>query len=423
MIRIGRTLPPAAAPISLRDIWNGLKGLLRGQAEIKRFESELRDYFKVQYCFLVSSGTASLTLILRALHDLFPERDEVIIPAFTCYSVPSAIVRARLRIRLCDVDPDTLDFNFDRLSTLFSSTRLLAIIPTHLFALPADIERVRQLVKSPEVTIIEDAAQAMGGKKNDRLMGTLGDVSFFSLGRGKALSTVEGGIILTSRENIAKKISGLMEALPGYGPLGLITLWFKSLALSLFLRPSLFWLPKALPFLKLGETLFNPNFKMRTMSGFQAGLTREWHGKLKHGLKVRSELTMKWSSITHAVSSQNGLHTQAPRILSKVGEDGINGVPNLLRFPMRINDTRLRHEILKESQRTGLGMMHAYPDSVNGIKEVKAQFLNQEFPAAKTCARNIVTLPTHHFVTRQDIQRITELILRHSKDHLFNVST
>ncbi|MEI9475106.1 MAG: DegT/DnrJ/EryC1/StrS family aminotransferase [Deltaproteobacteria bacterium] len=394
-MRIGRTLPPAAAPISLRDIWVGIKGLLRGQSEIKRFESELRDYFKVDYCFLVSSGTASLTLILRALHDLFPERDEVIIPAFTCYSVPSAIVRAGLRISLCDVDPDTLDFDFERLSTLLSSTRLLAIIPTHLFALPADIERVRQLIKSPEVTIIEDAAQAMGGKRNDRLMGTLGDVSFFSLGRGKALSTVEGGIVLSNRDDIAAKIRHHVGSLSAYRLHEVIHLILKAVLLSVFVRPSLFWFPKSLPFLKLGETLFNPTFKMKGMSSFQAGLAREWKSKLDALRTIRRWQIKSWVSMMKRMG-----------LISYVRENASS--PDLIRFPIKLRDRSQVQKLYSEGKLESLGIMPVYPDSIDGIPELGHRI--RSFPQARNLAETLITLPVHGFVTERDRQSIAALI-------------
>src|SRR5204862_4995012 len=120
-MHIGRTLPPAATPIGIREIISGVCGIFRGQRELDRFESELKEHFGVKHCFLVSSGKAALTLILLALKELSLDRDEVLIPAFTCYSVPSSVVRAGLRIRLCDLRPDSLDFDFDQLSTLLSA--------------------------------------------------------------------------------------------------------------------------------------------------------------------------------------------------------------------------------------------------------------------------------------------------------------
>ena len=123
-MRIGRTIPPAAAPIYVRDIISGLTGLIRGQNELNRFKSELKDYFSAKHCFLLSSGKAALTIILQALHDANPDKEEVLIPAFICYSVPSAIVRAGLKVKLCDSDPETLDFNFDQLEKIISHSKL-----------------------------------------------------------------------------------------------------------------------------------------------------------------------------------------------------------------------------------------------------------------------------------------------------------
>ena len=109
-MRIGRTLPPAASPIGWTYLLAGLVRLLRGQREVERFTNGLTAYFDKRHCFLVSSGKAALTLILLALKEQYPKRNEVIIPAYTCYSVPSAIVRAGLKIKPCDLAEKGFDF-------------------------------------------------------------------------------------------------------------------------------------------------------------------------------------------------------------------------------------------------------------------------------------------------------------------------
>src|SRR6056297_3542573 len=126
-MRIGRTLPPAASPIGWHSLVCGLAGLLSGGAAKERFRDELRGYFAVRHCVMVSSGKAALTLILKSLHQLYPDRDEVLIPAYTCYSVPSAIVRAGLKVRLCDLAPDKLDFNHEQLRPLLDNSKLLCV--------------------------------------------------------------------------------------------------------------------------------------------------------------------------------------------------------------------------------------------------------------------------------------------------------
>ena len=418
-MRIGRTLPPAATPIGIRDLISGIRGIFAGQQELDRFRSELKEHFGVKHCFLVSSGKAAFTLILLALKGLSPDRDEVLIPAFTCYSVPSSVVRAGLRIRLCDLQPDCLDFDFAQLSAMLSEAppaqtvesrdpagssggsirKVLAVVPTHLFGFPADVARLRKLIVSPEVTIVEDAAQAMGETREERKLGTLGDVGFFSLGRGKVFSVVEGGVIVTNRDNLADALNGIIGRLPRYGMLSLLNLIFKAAALMVLVHPRFFWVPRGLPFLRLGETLFEPHFPMLRMSSFQAGLARNWRHKLERLRDVRKGKVNRWIAILEAT----GIHgPHLPR----------GQLPALLRFPLRISDRSKREVLLRESARSGLGVMPAYPTSINAIAELKGKIGRGAFPVAESCARELVTLPTHGFLTKDDASRLGKLISR-----------
>lgn len=395
-IKFGRTLPPAAAPISFRNIITGIIGFFQKKQEINRFESELKDYFGVKHCFLVSSGKAALTLILRALRKTHPDRDEVLIPAFTCYSVPSAITRAGLKIKLCDINSDTLDLNFDQLQKILNSTnRLLAIIPTHLFGIPADIERLKNQINGSCI-ILEDAAQAMGGEINKKKLGTMGDVGFFSIGRGKAFSTVEGGIILTNNDKISETINDQIKKISDYSLIEQMKLLFYAIILLIFTHPSFFWIPKALPFLKLGETIYDPEFDIKRMSGFQAGLARGWQKKLKDLNTIRKTNSEYWAKILSSQPFNSKLQTQNSKVL--------------IRFPFEANTVKQRDIILRTSEKQGLGIMPTYPGSINEINELKNQFEDQNFPTAKECANNIITLPVHPFVSHKYKTKIAALI-------------
>ena len=403
MIRIGRTLPPAVAPIFFRDIITGIFGIFKKSQEINRFESEFKDYFDVKHCFLISSGKAALTIILRSLKKMHPDQDEILIPAFICYSVPSAITRAGLKIKLCDINADTLDFNIDLLAkTLNSTNRLLAIIPAHLFGIPTDIKRYEDLING-SCRIIEDAAQAMGSELDGRKLGTMGDVGFFSLGRGKALSTVEGGVILTNNEKVAETINEQIKKIPDYTFIEQMKLLFYAVILNIFMRPSLFWIPKSLPFLKLGETVYDPKFNIKKMSAFQAGLARGWQKKLKNLSRIRKTNSEYCTRIFSTQSFNSKLKTQNSKLTS------------LIRFPFITNTAKQRDIILQTSAKQGLGIMPTYPDSINGINELKNQFEGQNFPAAKEYANNLITLPVHQFISHNDKTKIADLIKFASK--------
>ncbi len=398
-MRIGRTLPPAAAPIYLKNIVDGLKGFLKGDQEIKRFESEIEDHFFSKHCWLVSSGKAALTLILQALKDMHPDRDEIVIPAFTCFSVPSAIDQSGLKITLCDLARNTLDFDFEMMRRILrqSEGKILSVVPTHLFGLPAGVKRLKEMVDDPEISIIEDAAQAMGEDHYGKKLGTIGDVGFFSLGRGKALSTIEGGIILTNRDDIAECIDRRFRELKTYSDAESGVLLLYALVLNLLLHPSIFWLPKSLPFLKLGETHFDSDFEMKKMSPFQAGLAKNWSDKLKYFQERRKECTNSWmpgirsGHLSHFVSEKRD-------------------IPSLIRFPAMIRDIAKKNRILAFGDQNGLGIMPTYPSAINKIHELKEQFEGMDFPNSSELAKRLITLPVHPFVSNRDIERILDIL-------------
>lgn len=395
-----RTLPPAAAPLSSRDFINGLFGLFNGRREIERFSNEIRTYFGVKHCFLVSSGRAALSLILSALHDLYPDRNEVIIPAYTCFSVPASIVRAGLKIRLCDIDAETLDFDYNQLNFLLSNkkfsscnNRFLCIVPTHLFGIPSDIKRAKTIISDRDIPIIEDAAQAFGAEDKKLMLGTHGDVGFFSLGRGKAFSTVEGGVILTNRDDIAGRLAEKMAAIDCVNIIHLLALIVKAAALCIFTRPFLFWVPSIMSFLRLGETIYEPAYPIRRYSAFQAGLSRNWIEKINHFKKIRRKIVQKWINVA-----------KVKNLYAYIQKRGVKY--DLIRFPIRFDDASQRNRVLLRSSEFGLGIMPGYQTSIKRISSLEEYLGDQNCPQADRTAHILMTFPVHPFIEQRDINKI-----------------
>lgn len=392
-MRVGRTLPPVAVPMHPIMLLSGLSGMLRGQGEVERFRRELKTWTGLDECFLFSSGKAALTLALAAMKELHPGRDEVLIPAFTCYSVPSAIIRAGCKVKICDVSPEKFDFDDKQLSHKLRNRRLLAVIPCHLFGRPANISRIKALIDDPHVSIIEDAAQALGGYADGQRLGTLGDVGIFSLGRGKAFSTVAGGILVTRNKALAGLIHSRLEALPEMTARRQLTLLGYALVLMLFQRPSLYWLPRLLPRLKLGETIYDPEFSISRFSPFQAGLAKEWQTRLVW-------LQSRRRFLADQLLEATGLGSQ-PQF------QPVNGhTVDWLRLPVVMASETARMRLLQMSLKRGLGAAASYPDAVSGISELALDFAEEESRNARWLARHLVTLPIHPYVGQRDIQRI-----------------
>ncbi|MBN1600321.1 MAG: DegT/DnrJ/EryC1/StrS family aminotransferase [Chitinispirillaceae bacterium] len=397
---IKRTLPPASAPLSVGDIIHGFAGLTWSRKAFDHVTTTICKVFSVDHAFFVSSGKTAITLTLQALTKIHPERTMLVIPSFNCYSVPSAIFRSGLTVLPCDIDPQTLDFDQNELGNILErySVQILAVFATHFWGLPFDIAALRSRIKDPSIAIIEDAAQAMGSTSGSKPVGISGDVGIFSLSRGKALSAGEGGIIITSNKAIAAELKPVVDTLPGYTPVQIVKLVITNIILSICISPWIFWLPKMLPFLKLGETLFEPDFPLLKLSGFQAGLIKNWQKKLKW---LSTERALRVTLYNEKLKSSNHI-----TLLTNVWP---NENLSCIRYPVIVKDKTLRDRLIMESEKQGLGLSAAYPDTINSIKEIT---IPEDLPHrnARYLVDHILTLPCHPLVTRRDVDRIVAMI-------------
>jgi perosamine synthetase len=381
-MKIRRTLPPTAAPVRMKDLGQGLLGLFAGGAKFRdRLEREIREHFGVKHVFCVSSGKAALTVILSALKDLSSKK-RVVIPAYTCFSVPSSIVKAGLEIVPCDIDPQTFDYDYDCLARAVTGDTL-CVLAIHLFGIPADLDKIRKLCRDKDIFVVEDAAQAMGGRYKGGMLGTVGDVGFFSLGRGKNITCGSGGIIITGNDVIATALQRRYAEVEETPIREDIRSFIEVCLMSLFIKPYFYWLPAGLPFLKLGQTFFHADFPIQRLSGRRATLLQNWRERLLESNQTRT---------------RNGADLQK-RLARK--DDQESGIP-YLRFPLLVGDRQTRDLIHNRSQALGLGLSLMYPTPVNEIAELKSSFSGQFFPAAKRVAETLLTLPTHHLLSETD---------------------
>ena len=387
-MRIGRTLPPAAARLTCVDAWHGLAGAVSGERAIRLLERDFRHEFQVGHAFAVSSGTAALVVTLTALKSLSSRR-EVAMPAFTCFSVAAAVVRAGLTPVLCDVDESTFDFDERRLAETVSE-RTLCVIAHHLFGVPAAIARARRVCERHGAFLVEDAAQALGMEAGGARLGTLGDAGIFSFGRGKPVTCGSGGMVLTKSAAIAAAIARVLGTLRP-APFGQQAADFlKTVLMLVFIRPWLYWIPAAIPMLGLGRTTYPSRIALHRLSGFQAGLLRQWRRRLARSNSARAAAV---SFFTRALSL-------------RAAEEG---VPPYLRLPLVARDAQTRQRVCADSQRRGLGVSAGYPTPISEIPEIAGAFGGQSFPSAARLAARLVTLPTHHLVSERDRRAIAAL--------------
>src|SRR5262245_43177282 len=391
-MKIGRRVPPSAAPIASSDLWHGAIGMVCPARSIRRLEEQLRRHFGVRHVFLVSSGTAALTLTLMTLKTMSSSsrRTEVVIPAYTCFSVPAAVLKAGLRPVLCDINPATFDFD-DVLLEQTLNANTLCVVAHHLFGIPSDVERIRTLCRARGIFVIEDAAQAMGVESNGRSLGTLGDAGIFSLGRGKQITCGSGGVIVTNSDRMADAVGRRCRGLAASPVAETLRDFVLIAVMAVFIRPRLYWLPAALPFLRLGQTIFPKDVSLRRLSGMKAGVLYDWRARLSASNRIRSSAAADFSRRLSIALASGPSHPY-------------------LRLPIFAATPAERDRIYARSQRQGLGLSVAYPTPINEIPEISAAFNGQRFPAARRVADHLLTVPVHQWLSEDDKQAIAACV-------------
>jgi dTDP-4-amino-4,6-dideoxygalactose transaminase len=193
--------------------WAILKCLLTGKLidgpDIKKLYDRIREVTGVKYVFGFNSGQEAIQAAFTA--GGVGNGDYVIMPSYCCETVAKAIVNSGATPLFCDIGDD-LNPDVDHILRLIN-TSVKAIIFPHLFGNPGAIDRLEKELEKigqrSRIFLIDDAAQSFGAKLNGRLLGTFGDVGIISFGPGKTMTATGGGLLITSSENLSKKIRQL----------------------------------------------------------------------------------------------------------------------------------------------------------------------------------------------------------------------
>ncbi len=173
---------------------------------VARFEALVAEYTNAHGAAACTSGTTALHLCTAAL-DL-KAGDEVIVPSFTWVSTANAVAYTGARPVLVDIDLDTFNVNPAAIAAAITP-KTKAIIMVHLFGLSARITEIMELAKQHNLAVIEDAACALGTFYDGQHVGTFGDLGLFSFHPRKIITTGEGGMVISRREDLLKTVLSL----------------------------------------------------------------------------------------------------------------------------------------------------------------------------------------------------------------------
>jgi len=171
--------------------------------EVKELESAFCRFLEANGVVALGNGTDALVVALRAL-DLRPG-DEVVVPAFSFFATAEAVVLAGGTPIFCDIDPATYNLDPEDCAARLTE-RTVGVVGVHLYGRPFDFGRLREVVASNDLWLVEDAAQAHGARWRGRRVGTLGDLAAWSFYPTKNLGGFgDGGAVSGMDEELVQK--------------------------------------------------------------------------------------------------------------------------------------------------------------------------------------------------------------------------
>jgi dTDP-4-amino-4,6-dideoxygalactose transaminase len=192
---------------------SGVLNCVKG-TQVKSFERDFAAKYGVASCRAVTSGTAAIHCALATMQ--MGPGDEVITTTVTDMGAITPILYERARPVFADVDPVTLNVTADTVAERITH-RTRAIVATHLFGSPCDVEGIRAVAAAKRIPVVEDCAQAYLATQGGRLVGAIGAMGCFSMQQGKHMTTGEGGMVITDDPVYARQVRLFSDKAWGYG--------------------------------------------------------------------------------------------------------------------------------------------------------------------------------------------------------------
>lgn len=205
-------IPRFSPSFSLQDAVTSARLIRRPPEDapkVQEFEREFARFIGVKHAIMTPSARYAFYLILQA-YGIGPG-DEVVIPGLTYFAIPSIAVTAGVRPVFADVgltthvlDPAAFE------AAITPKTR--AVVPTHLYGTPCDMDAIQAIARKHGVKVIEDCAQSTGARYKGRRVGSLGDAAYYTFGLTKNMTTLTGAMVTTDDDAVAERIRAVIDA-------------------------------------------------------------------------------------------------------------------------------------------------------------------------------------------------------------------
>ncbi len=184
----------------IKGIWENT-WLTNNGPLVRKLEGHLKDYLDVENLLFVGNGTVALQLALKALN----LTGEIITTPFSYCATTTAILWENLQPVFVDIEPKTFNINADLIEAAITK-KTSAILATHVYGRPCDVEKIEQIAKKHNLKVIYDGAHCFGATYKGKSILSYGDVSTCSFHATKVFHTIEGGSIVCNNTDLLKKL-------------------------------------------------------------------------------------------------------------------------------------------------------------------------------------------------------------------------
>lgn len=370
----------------------------RDKNNMEEFEEAFAKYLGAKYAFSFSSGRVALGMILDALN--LKKGTEVIVSDYNFPPIPLLLKQYGLRPVFVDIHPEFHNLDVSLIEEKITP-QTGAILVTHLFGQPCQMDAVLGIARSRGIKVIEDCAHACGSEYKGTKVGCFGDAGFFSFGPGKSLACFGGGVAVTDDDSMARELKKLSSRLPLFPSLKVWKNIIKTFLFYVATRKNVF--PYTLYPVICLLSLFDPDFMDRLQEEKVDSSLLPVANKYRM-TDVQAEVGL--SQLKH-LDANNERRIRNARLLDEILKS-IKGVELVKTIPGAKN-IYLYYRIMvggidgfrKELLRRGVDTERDDMHSCSGLPVFKED--RQECPVARQVYDKSLEIPCNSFMTEEDI--------------------
>ncbi len=391
-----REIPPTAGlPINFTDCLCGVSG------DSEAFDRELAGLLGVPEIDVLSSGTLSLAIAFESVKKISGRR-KIIVPAYTCPLLAIAARQADVDLVLCDVASNGFRMDIHKLEAV-SDDQVAAIVPTYLAGLAYDISEEKRIARAIGAFVIEDAAQALGAKRNGKALSCDGDMSIFSFAIGKGLSLYDGGLLCVRDAELRQQVRRVIaERVPKRAGLELLRC-VQFLGLAALYNPSGLELVYGAPLRKAlseGDLLeaVGEHFEMEIPS-YAFGNFRK-----KAGASLLKRLPEFVSDNRKRALARISMFSQIAGLEVLREEPDCEGAwPFIM---LLAENQQQRDQIMDKLWASGLGVTRLFLSALPDYEYLRKFVPDAAVPAARDFASRSFSITNSHWLSGSDFDRI-----------------